>query len=151
MTTPIKALFAAIATAAIAVSVSAPVLADDGWGRGDRNGYGDSFRHGYREGNPRHAVAACSRIAEIQASRSSYGRARVTDIRDVRNTRWGYEVRGRLVVQGRDYDRHDRGWNDRDYGRGWGDSYRRHDSGSFTCRVERGRVAYLDIDGIRGL
>jgi hypothetical protein len=142
MTTPIKALFAALATAAIAVSFSAPAMADDGWGRGDRNGNGDSLRHGYREGNPRHAVAACSRVAERQASRSSYGRARVTDIRDVRDTRWGYEVRGRIAVHGRD-----RGWNDR----GWGDSYRRHDSGSFTCRVERGRVAYLDIDGIRGL
>ena len=136
MTTPIKALFAALATGAMAVSAAAPAMASDGYGYG----------HGWNRDNSRHAVAACSRVAERQISRNTYGRARVTDIRDVRDTRWGYEVRGRVAVSSRD-----RGWNDRGYGHGWRDNDRRHDTGSFTCRVERGRVAYLDIDGIRGL
>ena len=142
MTTPIKALFAALATGAMAVSAAAPALAGDGYGYGGDFGHG----HGWNRDNPRHAVAACSRIAEREASRRAYGRARVTEIRDVRDTRWGYEVRGRLVVAGRDHGWGDRGWNDR----GWSDHRRDWDSGSFKCRVERGRVAYLDIDGIRG-
>lgn len=146
MNTPIKALFAALATGAMAVSAAVPAMANDGYGydnhRGDRNGHG----HGWNRDSSRQAVAACSRVAERQVSRNAYGRARVTDIRDVRDTRWGYEVRGRLALHSRD-----RGWNDRGYGHGWRDDYRRHDTGSFTCRVERGRVAYLDIDGIRGL
>ena len=139
MTTPIKALFAALATGAMAVSAAAPAMASDGYA-------GLGHGRGWNGGNPRQAVAACSRVAERQASRSSFGRARVTDVRDVRDTRWGYEVRGRIAVNGRDH-----GWNDRGYGHGWRDNNRRHDTGSFTCRVERGRVAYLDIDGIRGL
>ena len=131
MTTPIKALLAALATGAMAVSAAAPAMASDGYGGGFGHG------RGWNGGNSRQAVEACSRVAERQASRSSFGRARVTDVRDVRDTRWGYEVRGRIAVNGRDH--------------GWRDNYRRHDTGSFTCRVERGRVAYLDIDGIRGL
>jgi hypothetical protein len=108
---------------------------------------GDGFGHGYgfNRGNAREAVQACSTVAERQASRNSYGRARVTDIRDVRDTRMGFEVRGRIAVNSRDH-----GWNDRGRdNRGW-DNHR-NDTGSFTCRVERGRVAYLDFDGIRGL
>ena len=84
----------------------------------------------------------CSRVAERQASRNMFGRARVTDVRDVRDTRWRYEVRGRIAVNSRDHGWNDRGWNNRDWN---------HDTGSFTCRVERGRVAYLDFNGIRGL
>lgn len=143
MNTPIKALFAALATGAMAVSAAAPAMANDGYNNwGNRNGHGN----GWNRDNPRQAVAACSRVAERQVSRNAFGRARVTDIRDVRNTRWGYEVRGRVAVGSRE-----RGWNDRHYGNGWRDNDRRFDTGSFTCRVERGRVAYLDIDGIRGL
>jgi hypothetical protein len=149
MTTPIKALFAALATGAMAVSAAAPAMASDGYGGG--YGHGRSWN----SGNPRQAVAACSRVAERQISRNAYGRARVTDIRDVRDTRWGYEVRGRVAVSSPNRGWNDHGWNDRGYDRGWGngwrDNDRRRDTGSFTCRVERGRVAYLDIDGIRGL
>jgi hypothetical protein len=108
---------------------------------------GDGFGHGYgfNRGNAREAVQACSTVAERQASRNSYGRARVTDIRDVRDTRMGFEVRGRIAVNSRDH-----GWNDRGRdNRGWDN--RRNDTGTFTCRIERGRVAYLDFDGIRGL
>ena len=150
MTTPIKALFAALATGAMAVSAAAfaavPAMPHDGFGHG--GGYGGGFGNdrGWNGGNPRGAVEMCSRVAERQASRNAYGRARVTDVRDVRDTRWGYEVRGRIAVHSRD-----RGWNDRGYGQGWRNNDRNRDTGSFTCRVERGRVAYLDFDGIRGL
>ena len=142
MTTPIKALFAALATGAMAVSAAAsaavPAMPHDGFGHG--GGFGND--RGWNGGNPRGAVEMCSRVAERQASRNMFGRARVTDVRDVRDTRWGYEVRGRIAVNSRDHGWTDRGWNNRDWN---------HDTGSFTCRVERGRVAYLDFNGIRGL
>lgn len=133
----------------------------------DRYGYGDDWRgrdgwndRRYRDGyygrgNPRQAIEQCVRAAERNAARYSYGRADVTDIRDVRNTRWGYEVRGRIAVnsQGRDWR-----YGDRTYGRGWGGDYRGwdnslrgYDSGSFKCRFEQGRVSDIDYGGIRGL
>lgn len=111
-------------------------------------GYGDRYR-----GNPRQAVEQCVYAAERQAS-SRYGRADVTDIRQVRDTRYGYEVRGRIAVDTRrgDWRRGDgyygHGWGG-DY-RGWNQSMRGYDSGSFKCRVERGRVVDIDIDGVRG-
>lgn len=116
--------------------------------RGNRNGF-------YGQGNVRGAIEQCVRNAERTASRFSYGRADVTDVRDIRQTRWGYEVRGRIAVNanGRDWRRGDRdygrGWNG-DY-RGWDNSLRGYDAGSFKCRVERGRVVDIDYSGIRGL
>ena len=132
--------------------------------RYDRAGYGDYENNGgygrydrddYRRGNARQAIEQCVRTAERQASRYSYGRADVTDVRNIRETRWGYEVRGRIAVNGsgRDWRR-----GDDDYGRGWGGDYRGwnssmrgYDSGSFKCKFERGRVVDLDFNGIRGL
>ena len=117
---------------------------------GGQNSYYDNGR-GWG-GNPRQAIAMCVRTAERQASRYSYGNADVTDIRDVRRTRWGYEVRGRIAVNS-----NGRGWRhgDSNYGQGWGGDYRGwnsnhrgYDSGSFECRVERGRVVDIDFDGI---
>lgn len=128
----------------------------DGRGWGGYGRYDD--RRGGRwndRGSPRAAVEQCVRAAERTAARYSYGRADVTDIRDVRNTSRGYEVRGRIAVNanGRDWrdgDRiYGRGWNN-DY-RGWNNSLRGYDSGSFRCRVEYGRVADIDYSGIRGL
>lgn len=129
----------------------------------DRAGYGDNDRYGrydrdYRgwgRGNPRAAVEQCVRAAERAASRHSYGRADVTDIRSVRETRYGFEVKGRIAVNamGRDWRRGDgnygRGWSG-DY-RGWNSNLRGYDAGRFECRIERGRVVDLDFDGIRGL
>lgn len=114
----------------------------------DRYGYDDYSRYGYRDrddyyrrGNPRQAVEQCVHAAERTASRYSYGRADVTDIRDIDRTRGGYTVRGRIVVN-------DRGshWRsgDRYYGRD-------HDSGRFICKVRYGRVVDVDFSGIRGL
>lgn len=128
--------------------------------RYDRAGYGYNRGYGYRNdnawrGTPRRAIEQCVYAAERNASRYSYGRADVTDIRDIRETRYGYEVRGRIAVNsnGRDWRRGDgyygRGWNG-DY-RGWNDNLRGYDSGSFKCRIERGRIVDLDYNGIRGL
>jgi hypothetical protein len=142
MKTPIKTLLATLATGALAISAAAPAMAQ-GWGYGDHRGW-------ERGGHPNRAINACSRVAERSAHRNGYERARVTDIRDVRDTRWGYEVRGRINV--RDFGN---GWHGDRYGwrgdRGWNDRNRRFDSGHFRCRFERGRVVALDIDGIRGL
>lgn len=139
---------------------------DDGYGgyAYDRAGYNTgNYGYGYRgtygsnyyRTSPREAVERCVATAERNAARYSYGRADVTDIRDIRPTRYGYEVRGRIAVNslGRSWrygDRaYGRGWNG-DY-RGWNSNLRGYDSGSFTCRVERDRVVDLDYSGIRGL
>lgn len=119
----------------------------DGDYRYSRAGYG------YRD-NPRRVVEQCVRAAERYAG-SRYGRADVTDVRQIRETRYGYEVKGRIAVNtnGRDWRRGDdyygRGWSG-DY-RGWNNSMRGYDSGSFKCRYERGRIVDLDINGIRGI
>ncbi len=146
MTTRTKTLLATMAVGAAALT-SVPTMAQDYYGhnRGWNNG-----------GGTRYAVAACSRVAERSARRYGYDRANVTDIRDVRHTRWGFEVRGRInvVERGGWDDRRDRGWDNndwRDSRHGWQGGERYRDRGSFNCRVERGRVVAFDIDGIRGL
>lgn len=130
---------------------------NDRYDTNDRYGYNDRYdRSGYRNnGNPRQAVEQCIATAENQASRYSYGRADVTDIRSVDRNNRGYTVRGRIAVndQGRDWRRGDsnygNGWNN-DY-RGWNNNLRGYDSGSFRCRVEYGRVVDIDFNGVRGL
>lgn len=114
--------------------------------------YGD--RYGYRGGSPRAAVEQCVSAAEREARRYGYRFADVTEIRDVDDTRYGWKVKGRMVVDGNRgwgrynsrynrYDRYDRhGRYDRGYDR---------DSGKFTCYVNRGRVSDVDFSGIRGL
>ncbi len=50
-------------------------------------------------GNPRQAVEQCVRAAERYASRASYGRADVTDVRDIdRKPVTAIEVKGRIAV-----------------------------------------------------
>lgn len=146
MLTPIKALLAPAAVAAMSLAVATPALADGDFGRGRDYGAERGWGHG---GGARHAINACTQVAERSAMRRGYDRANVSDVRNVRNTRWGFEVRGRINV-------HERGgWRDdrRDNWRGndWRDGGRYRDSGSFSCRFERGRVVALDIDGVRGL
>ena len=122
----------------------------------DGRNYRDGRGYGYGHDNPRQAIEQCVNAAERNANRRSWGgRADVTDIRSVRETRNGYEVRGRIAVntRGRDWNGNDgnygRGWNN-DY-RGWNNNLRGYDSGSFRCKVEQGRVVDLDFSGIRGL
>ncbi|OCC22805.1 hypothetical protein MB02_15470 [Croceicoccus estronivorus] len=110
----------------------------------DRYGYDGYSRYGYRDrddymrrGNPRQAVEMCVRTAERQASRYSYGRANVTDIRDIDRKSNGYTVKGRIAVS--------------DKGSRWHSSRRGYDTGNFTCKVRYGRVVDLDFKNIRGL
>ncbi|HVR92122.1 MAG TPA: hypothetical protein VHG29_13660 [Novosphingobium sp.] len=142
---------------------------------GNYGNYGNNGRYNQYGGNPRQAVEQCIYAAERQAQRYGNGRANVTDIRDVRQTRYGFEVRGRIAVNdsgrswngdndryGNDNDRYGRGWNndndDNRYGSGWNNDYRGwnenlrgYDSGSFKCRYDRGRVYDIDFSGVRGL
>jgi len=103
-----------------------------GW-RGDRRGWrGD--RRGGRFGDPRFAINRCVRAAENQARRFGGWRfADVTEIRDVDRKRYGFKVKGRIVVE---------------------ENYRfrrNFDRGRFTCRLDgRGRPR-IDFDGVRGL
>ena len=122
----------------------------------DRYGYNDSYdRYGYQNGNPRQAVEQCVATAESEASRYSYGRADVTDIRGVDRNSRGYTVRGRIAVNSQNGgwrngdSNYGSGWNN-DY-RGWNSNLRGYDSGSFKCKVEYGRVVDIDFDGVRGL
>ncbi|MEL7680062.1 hypothetical protein AAG602_02725 [Citromicrobium bathyomarinum] len=113
---------------------------------GDRDRYRDRDRR-YRDnyyrsnGNPRRAINKCVRVAENQARRAGYRYANVVDINRVRDTRRGWNITGRIEVDGargyRGYDR--RGYN------------RRGDSGRFSCEIRRGRVVDIDYRGIRGL
>lgn len=109
--------------------------------RYDRAGYG---RYGRTSEN--RAVQQCVRAVERDASRYGYGRAEVTQIRDVDRERGGWEVKGRLAVQDgyRGY-RHDAAW-----GRGW-NSDRGYDTGKFSCDIRHGRVVDIDYKGIRGI
>ena len=123
-----------------------------GYDRGNRYDRGNGYN---RAGNPQAAIAQCVATAEQAAGRYSYGRAKVTDIRDVDRNDRGYTVKGRIAVyaQGRNWrggdPRYGNGWGG-DY-RGWNDGMRGYDSGSFKCKVEYGRVVDLDFSGVRGL
>ena len=144
-----------IIAGALIIGGIAAVAASIGNDRDDRyrgRTYGDPYygnnrydnRYGYnRYGNPRQAVQQCVNAAQRTANRYSYGRARVTDIRDVDRRRDGYRVKGTIVVNERN-----RGWR-RDYN--YRSRGRDYDTGRFTCDVRYGRVVDIDFSGIRGL
>ena len=129
---------------------------NDGYNNGGYNngGYGNNYDRGAQwRSNPRQAVEQCIAATERYA-RSRGLRADVTDIRQVKDTRYGFQVKGRIAVQD-----NNRGWNrgDSNYGQGWGGDYRGYndrvrgyDSGSFKCKFEQGRITDLDIDGVHG-
>lgn len=140
---------------ALVIGGIAAIAASSGRDRGDRY---DRGRYDYydRYGSPRSAVEQCVRTAENRASRASWGgRADVTDIRSVKDTRYGYTVKGRIAVNsnGRGWrngdNRYGRGWGN-DY-RGWNDNLRGYDAGNFTCKVSGNRVQSVNFSGIRGL
>ena len=130
------------------------------------NRYDDRYyrggNYGYYNGNPRAAVEQCVTAANRDARYRGYRFAQVTHIRDVDDTRYGWKIKGNLLVEGsrgyydrgyygRGYDsrRYDGGYyNDDRYDDGYG--YAR-DSGSFTCWIDRGRVSRMDYSGIRGM
>ena len=113
----------------------------------DRRYRGDRWSH---RGNPRRAVEKCVNAARQDARRYGYRHAQVTDINDVKDTRYGWRVKGRIMVdssyRGGRYDRYGYRDNYNRYNR-WND----RDSGKFTCYIERGRVTDVDFRGIRGL
>lgn len=169
-----KAIAATAAAGAMTLSAVAPAMAqdrrhDDGVRPGeviagalivggiaalaanaDGRDHRDFRRPGFAPVNPRTAVDQCVRAAERGSARFS---GDVTDIRSVRQTRDGYEVRGRIAVktfQGPWRGRGDlgNGWgNDR---RGWNANLRGYDAGTFTCTYERGRTS-VNYNGVRGL
>lgn len=107
--------------------------------------YDDRYDRRYNRGydNGQRAVQLCAAAVQRDVRRYGYRYANVTEIRDVDRERYGYEVKGRLVVDGqRGYGRYDR-YDRRDYRRG--------DEGKFKCDVSRGRVVDIDYSGIRGL
>lgn len=111
----------------------------------DRNTY--RYRDDYyrSNGNPRGAIDQCVRVAENQARRAGYRYANVVDINRVRDTRRGWNITGRIEVDGaRGYRDQRRGYDRRGYDR-------RGDSGRFSCEIRRGRVVDIDYRGIRGL
>lgn len=69
----------------------------------------------------------------------------MVDINRVRDTRRGWNITGRIEVDGaRGYRDQRRGYDRRGYNR-------RGDSGRFSCEIRRGRVVDIDYRGIRGL
>lgn len=102
-------------------------------------------RYDYYNGNPRTAVEQCVNAANRDARLRGYRYAQVTQIRDVRDTRNGWRVRGSLTVDG-NQGYYNRGGYDRYYRSGYN-----RDSGSFTCDIDRGRVNRVNYSGIRGL
>ena len=135
--------------AAVAGSIGKDRYRDD---RYYRNG-----RAGYYNGSPRSAVERCVNAVNRDARRYGYRSARVTQIRDVDDTRYGWRVKGRVEVREGRYDRrysdrYDRRYRDSrydDYGRY--DRRHRTDDGKFTCYIERGRVADIDYSGLKRL
>ncbi|MEP3226084.1 MAG: hypothetical protein ABJO01_08920 [Parasphingorhabdus sp.] len=113
-------------------------------GKKDRYAYSNGYRNdrSYRDNdnrynnrrygkriNSRRAVKKCVRATERKAS--YYGRADVTQIRDVERTRYGYKIKGRLVVN--------------DGYRGYRGGY---DRGKFTCYVDGRRVSQVRLKNL---
>lgn len=177
MKTFTKAVAGTVAASAMALSALSPAMAqdrrhdgrhDDGVRTGeviagalivggivalasqDNNGRHYNNR-GFAAVSPRQAVDQCVRAAERGASRM---RGDVTDVRSVRQTRRGYEVRGRIAVK----TFAGNNWRGRgQYGNDWGNDFRGlnsnlrgYDAGTFTCSFERGRTN-VNYNGIRGL
>ncbi len=125
-------------------------------GRNDERSYNyDRGRNGSRA-----AINQCVRDVEGYSNRNN--RAKVTEIRDINRTRYGYQISGKIVVRDgyRDSDRY--GNNDRygqynrsnrydrddNYGRNGRGYQTGYDKGRFTCYVERGRVVDIDYKGL---
>tara|TARA_B100000678_G_scaffold245674_1_gene218194 strand:- start:2501 stop:3031 length:531 start_codon:yes stop_codon:yes gene_type:complete len=108
--------------------------------------YRDTY---YRSnGNPRSAINQCVRAANNDARRSGYRYAQVVDINRVNDTRRGWNISGRIEVDGQRGYRDQRRGNGNRYDRR---GYNRGDSGRFSCQIRQGRVVDMDYSGIRGM
>jgi hypothetical protein len=121
---------------------------DDRNYRDDRYDYDRAgYQSNYRAGSGRNAVSQC--VATVERWANGYSRSEVTQVRDIERTRYGYRVRGNVVVQDGWRDRNNsnyyRGDRDDRYGQNYGRGY---DKGRFTCIVERGRVVDVDYRGL---
>lgn len=141
----------------IAVIASAGSKERSGYGyRDDDDRYRDNrYRDNrYGHGNSRAAIERCVSAVQRDARRAGYRSAQVVDIRDVDRERRGWQVTGRLIVDGqRGYAYNDRNrYDDRryDYGHGNG-SGGNANRGAFSCDIRNGRVVDVDYFGIRGL
>jgi hypothetical protein len=142
-------------------------------GYDNRGGY-DDRGYGYdNQGNGRAAINQCVAAAEAWGNR--YSRVKVTEIRDIDRTRYGYKITGNLVLKdgwrgngyGQGYGRGDDRYRDGNYGRGGYDRYddnrgygydrgngygrgydRGYDKGRFACYVENGRVVDVKYSGL---
>ena len=113
--------------------------------------YRDRYdRRGYRQrrGNGQRAIEKCIRAVERDARRAGYRYADVTQINDVDRERRGWEIEGRLVVDGSRSYRGNRYGNRYNNRRGYA---RNGDRGRFSCDIRRGRIVDIDYSGIRGL
>jgi len=139
----------------IAAILSSGKKRDRGYNNGYRGGrYGGDYRRGhgdyrrdYRRDNSRRAINKCIQRVEYKAGHHSY--AKVTKIRDVDRTRYGYRIKGRVIVQ--DNNRRGYGRYNSRYDRGHGNSYNRsYDKGKFTCYVggrhQLSRIARILIE-----
>ena len=134
-------LVSEIIAGAVVLGGLAAILSDRDDDRYRDRRYRDDY---YRaNGNPRRAIDKCVRVAENQARRAGYRYANVVDISNVRDTRRGWNIRGRIEVDGQ------RGY--RDQRRGYRGYNNGSDRGSFKCEIRRGRVVDIDYRGIRGL
>lgn len=106
----------------------------------DRGGYDRGGYNYYNGGSSRQAISQC--VNQVEGWADRYSRSDVTKITDIDRTRYGYRVKGNIVVRD--------GWNEygrnsRDYRGGYNRGY---DKGSFTCYVERGRVVDVSYRGL---
>ncbi len=121
-------------------------------GNNDRYGYDNRYdynRAGYnydnRGGSGRAAVHQC--VTSVERWANGYSRSDVTQVRSIERTRYGYRVKGNVVVQDTGRGRYENNY----YGNGrfGGNAYQRgYDKGRFTCFVERGRVVDIDYRGL---
>lgn len=107
--------------------------------RYDNGGYNDDARYGYnydrsRYGNSRSAVNRC--VAAVENRGTRYGRADVTEVRNIERKRDGYKVTGRVVVRD--------GYQGR-WGQGRG-GY--NDQGKFSCTIRYGQVQDIRFSGL---
>jgi hypothetical protein len=128
------------------------VLSSGNNGRNDRRGYddrNDDNRAGYnydnRNGSGRAAINQC--VSSVERWANGHSRSDVTQVRSIERTRYGYRVKGNVVVQDGGRGRYENNYYGND--RFGGNAYQRgYDEGRFTCFVERGRVVDIDYRGL---